>query len=54
MLRIAWIVISGVPHHNTQRGNNKQDVFFVDEDRIIFLRHLPVHLLSNRQAVRDR
>jgi len=40
MLRIARIVIPGVPHHITQRGNNKQDVFFVDEYRIAFLRLL--------------
>jgi putative transposase len=40
MPRIARIVIPGVPHHITQRGNNRQDVFFVDEDRIIFLRFL--------------
>ena len=40
MLRIARVVIHGVPHHITQRGNNKQDVFFVDEYRIAFLRFL--------------
>ena len=40
MPRIARIVIAGLPHHITQRGNNKQDVFFVDEDRIVFLQLL--------------
>jgi len=40
MPRIARIIIPGVPHHLTQRGNNRQDVFFVDEDRLIFLRLL--------------
>ena len=40
MLRIARIVIAGLPHHITQRGNNKQDVFFVDEDRVVFLQLL--------------
>jgi hypothetical protein len=29
MARIARIVVPGVPHHITQRGNNQQDVFFV-------------------------
>jgi len=37
MPRIGRIVVSGVPHHITQRGNNKQDVFFVDEDRKVYL-----------------
>lgn len=30
----------GVPHHVTQRGNNRQDVFFVDEDRRVYLAYL--------------
>jgi putative transposase len=29
-----------MPHHITQRGNNRQDVFFVDEDRHLYLRFL--------------
>jgi putative transposase len=29
-----------VPHHITQRGNNRQDVFFVDDDRLAYLRIL--------------
>jgi len=37
MPRIARIVITDVPHHITQRGNNKQDVFFVDDDKKAFL-----------------
>jgi len=40
MPRIARIVIPDVPHHITQRGNNKQDVFFVDEDKKAFLGYL--------------
>jgi putative transposase len=40
MPRFARIVIPDIPHHITQRGNNKQDVFFVDDDRIAFLRFL--------------
>ena len=27
----------GRAHHITQRGNNRQDVFFVDEDRRVYL-----------------
>jgi putative transposase len=30
-------VLAGCPHHITQRGNNRQDVFFVDDDRRVFL-----------------
>jgi putative transposase len=37
MPRLARIVLPGVPHHVTQRGNNKQDVFFVDDDRRVYL-----------------
>ncbi len=37
MPRLARIVIPGSPHHVTQRGNNRQDVFFVDEDRVTYL-----------------
>jgi putative transposase len=33
MPRVARIVVPGWPHHVTQRGNNCQDVFFVDHDR---------------------
>jgi len=37
MPRSSRIVIPGCAHHITQRGNNKQDVFFVDDDRRVFL-----------------
>jgi len=37
MPRNARLVIPGVAHHITQRGNNKQDVFFVDDDNEKFL-----------------
>lgn len=37
MPRTARIVIPGVPHHITQRGNNRQRVFFVDDDRRAYL-----------------
>ena len=37
MPRNARIVIPDIAHHITQRGNNKQDVFFVDDDREKFL-----------------
>jgi len=37
MPRVARIVIPGLPHHVTQRGNNRQDVFFVDDHRRAYL-----------------
>ena len=37
MSRTARIVIPGCPHHVTQRGNNRQDVFFTDADRTHYL-----------------
>ncbi len=33
MPRIARVCVVGYPHHITQRGNNKERVFFDDEDR---------------------
>lgn len=37
MPRLARIVVPGVPHHITQRGNNRQQVFFEDAHRHIYL-----------------
>ena len=37
MARAARVIVAGCPHHVTQRGNNRQDVFFVDDDRRVFL-----------------
>jgi putative transposase len=40
MPRAARVVIPGCAHHVTQRGNNRQDVFFVDADRQAYLKYL--------------
>lgn len=37
MPRLARMVIPGMPHHVVQRGNNRQDVFFLDEDWGVYL-----------------
>lgn len=37
MPRIARIIAPGYPHHITQRGNNRAQVFFDDEDRQTYL-----------------
>ena len=32
MARLAGLVVPGLPHHVTQRGNRRQQTFFRDED----------------------
>ncbi len=40
MARAARVVAEGVPHHITQRGNNRQNVFLLDEDRRFYIEAL--------------
>lgn len=40
MVRHARVVLPGVAHHVTQRGNDGQDVFFEDSDRRVYLGYL--------------
>ena len=37
MPRLARAVFAGIPHHVTQRGNRREDVFFGDDDRRLYL-----------------
>jgi hypothetical protein len=37
---VARIVIPGVPHHITQRGNQRQDIFFTSGYRLVYLKLL--------------
>jgi putative transposase len=37
MARLARVVIPGLPHHLTQRGTRRQEIFFSDEDRRCYL-----------------
>ena len=37
MARIARVVVEGMPHHITQRGNRRQKTFFSDEDYIAYI-----------------
>jgi len=37
MPRFARAVVPDCPHHVTQRGNNRQDVFFVPDDYALYL-----------------
>ena len=48
MARLARVVIPGVPHHLTQRGNRRQNVFFGEDDYKAYL-----ELLSQWCAERD-
>jgi len=40
MPRLSRAVFAGLPHHITQRGNRRDDVFFTDEDRLAYLEWL--------------
>jgi len=40
MPRIARVCAVGYPHHITQRGNNKETVFFEDKDKEFYLNTL--------------
>ncbi len=43
MARFARVVIPECPHHVTQRGNRRQEVFFSDDDRRTYLAILRDH-----------
>jgi len=37
MARLPRIVLPGIPHHVTQRGNRREQVFFEDGDYELYL-----------------
>ncbi len=37
MARMPRVVVSGYPHHVTQRGNRRQKTFFCEEDYLYYL-----------------
>ena len=45
MSRQARVVAEGVPHHVTQRGNNRQNIFLTADDRRFY-----IDLLRDRSA----
>ena len=50
-------MIPGLPHHVTQRGNRRQDIFFEDGDHEIYLyilaeRTMKWNLLGHKNACR--
>jgi putative transposase len=38
MARIARVVLPGLPHHVTQRGNRREPVFFEADDHCLYRR----------------
>jgi len=40
MSRVARVVVPGCPHHIIQRGNRRQQVFFSDKDKFIYIKLL--------------
>jgi len=51
MARLARIVIPGLPHHVTQRGNRREAIFFQDGDHEIYLDLLAEQTLKADVAV---
>ncbi|MDA0207573.1 MAG: transposase [Acidobacteria bacterium] len=51
MPRMARVVAEAVPHHITQRGNNRQDTFFLPDDRRFYLETLRAKCRERGMAV---
>jgi putative transposase len=51
MARLARIVVPGLPHHVTQRGNRREAIFFEDGDQEIYLDLLGEQTLKAGVAV---
>ena len=52
MIRLARVVVSGVPHHVTQRGNRRLETFFEDDDYWAYLDLLAASCAEAGVAVR--
>jgi len=46
MIGVARVCAINYPHHITQQGNNRETVFFEDEDREFYLKTLPISAQS--------
>jgi putative transposase len=51
MARLARLVLPGFPHHLTQRGTDRSDVFFSDDDRRMYLTLLRDHCRRSEISV---
>jgi putative transposase len=47
MARLARVVIPGIPHHVTQRGNGRARTFFGDDDYALYRITVTVHKIEN-------
>ena len=47
MPRLARATFAGIPHHITQRGNRREDVFHTEEDRKVYLAWLKTYIEQN-------
>lgn len=51
MPRAARIILPGYPHHVTQRGNNREQVFFDVGDYLIYLKLLEKYCAQYQVAI---
>jgi putative transposase len=51
MARLARIVVPGLPHHVTQRGNRRQQTFFGEADIDAYIALMAEHCAAARVAV---
>ena len=51
MPRLARAVFAGLPHHVTQRGNRRENVFFSDADRRVYLEWLKTYCDDHDVAI---
>ena len=51
MTRIARLVVPGLPHHVTQRGNRREQVFFEDGDYLAYLDFLRGALVKSSSEI---
>ena len=51
MARLARVVVPGLPHHVTQRGNGRQQTFFDDSDYRLYRALLGRHCAAAGVAV---
>jgi putative transposase len=51
MARFARIVVPGVPHHVTQRGNRRMRTFFSDDDYRAYMDLLAARCAAAEMAV---
>jgi putative transposase len=51
MPRLARSVFPNIPHHITQRGNRREDVFFTDDDRLFYLEWLQFYCEKYKVSV---